>query len=230
MNKSDDISLLAAAIVKAQPMVEGAKKGSVNPHFRSKYADLGSVWDAVSEALEKNDLAVSQFPDETAQGLPALTTMLIHKSGQWISATYPLISVKQDPQGFASAQTYARRYGLASVMGVIAEDDDGEGASRSAKPSQKDAIHGTSTLKAPVAAEAYAPMEITTDKATTDKATNAKAWALREIPRIKTLGKDDLDKFSDRFKKAREELKVLDSKTSIELEKALADRLETLFA
>jgi len=186
MNKSDDISLLAAAIVKAQPMVEGAKKGSVNPHFRSKYADLGSVWDAVSEALEKNDLAVSQFPDETAQGLPALTTMLIHKSGQWISATYPLISVKQDPQGFASAQTYARRYGLASVMGVIAEDDDGEGASRSAKPSQKDAIHGTSTLKAPVAAEAYAP-EV--------PSLTPKIWLQNAAKDVAIMGREELDDF-----------------------------------
>lgn len=223
MNKSPEINELAAALVKAQPMVEGAKKGSVNPHFRSKYADLGSVWDAISEALEANGLAISQFPDETSQGLPALTTMLIHKSGQWLSATYPLISVKQDPQGFASAQTYARRYGLGAVMGVIAEDDDGEGASRPAKPTLKEAIHGPSTLKIPVAADAYAPVDA-------DKAANAKAWALREVPRIKTMGKDDLDKFSERFKKAREELKVLDAKTSVELEKALADRLEALFA
>lgn len=135
MNKSDDISLLAVALVKAQPMIDGAKKDSLNPHFKSKYADLGSVWDAVSDALSANDLAVSQFPDETSQGMPALTTMLIHKSGQWIGATYPLISVKQDPQGFASALTYARRYGLSSVLGVVGEDDDGEGASRAPKPS-----------------------------------------------------------------------------------------------
>ena len=96
------------------------------------------------------------------------------------------------------------------------------------KPSQKDAIHGPSTLKAPVAAEVYAPAGY--PGVTPEKAANAKAWALREIPRIKTLNKADLDTFTERFKKAREELKVLDSKTSVELEKALADRLEALFA
>ena len=135
MRSSDDISKLAAALVRAQPMVEGAKKDAVNPFFKSKYADLASVWEAVQPALEKNGLAVTQLIDEAAAGGPALTTMLIHESGQWISGIYPLAVAKADAQGYGSAISYARRYGLAALMGVLAEDDDGNAATRAPKPS-----------------------------------------------------------------------------------------------
>lgn len=217
MQKSDDISLLSAALVKAQPMVEGAKKDSFNPGFKSKYADLESVWEAVRPALEANDLAITQFPDQTVAGLPALTTILVHKSGQWICGTYPLISAKADPQGFMSALTYGRRGGISSVMGVLAEDDDGTAASKPPKPSTPK----PASVEGPKAPPAMPDA---------GRAAAAKSWALGEIPRIKNMDKATLDKFCDRFKKTRDELKLLDGKTSVELEKALTDRLEELFA
>lgn len=222
MNRSDQLDSLGAALSKAQAAIKVAAKDANNPFFKSQYADLPAVWAACQKALTDNGLSFTQVPDfDDANAW--LETMILHSSGQWISGRYPVRPVKNDPQGMGSAMTYARRYALAAMVGVVAgdEDDDGNAASGHTKPTQREAIHGPSTLKAPVAADAYAPVE--------DKAANAKAWALREIPRIKTLGKDDLDKFSERFKKARDELKVLDPKTSVELEKALADRLEELF-
>ncbi len=222
MNKSDDITALAAALGLAQPTIKVALMDSTNPFFKSKYADLGSVWDAVRDALSANKLSVCQLPDHIGQE-PALTTMLIHASGQWISATYPLMVTDKDhtPQGYGSALTYARRYGLSALLGVIADtDDDGNAASGRGKPTQREAIHGASTLKAPAAVEIMP----------SGKRDGARAWALGEIPRIKAFDRASLDKFCERFKKAREELKTLDPKTSIELEKALDDRLEQLFA
>lgn len=222
MQKSDSISALAAALVLAQPMVEGAKKTANNPHFGKKYADLESVWDAVRPALEAHDLAVTQFPDQTVTGAPALTTILVHKSGQWICGTYPLISSKNDPQGFMSALTYGRRGGISSVMGVLAEDDDGNAASKPPKPS-------VAPPKQP-GGELYAPERVTVpEKPATDRAAAAKSWALGEIHRIKTMDKAALDKFSDRFAKTLAELKTLDSKTSVEIEKAIGDRYTALF-
>jgi len=230
MNRSDQLDALGAALSKAQAAIKVAAKDANNPFFKSQYADLPAVWAACQKALTDNGLSFTQVPDfDDANAW--LETMILHSSGQWISGRYPVRPVKNDPQGMGSAMTYARRYALAAMVGVVAgdEDDDGNAASGHTKPTQREAIHGPSTLKTPVASDAYAPPDVK-PLVTTDKAANAKAWALREIPRIKTLGKDDLDKFSERFKNAREELKVLDPKTSVELEKALNDRLEALFA
>lgn len=140
MNRSDSIVKLAAALVKAQPEFEPATKDATNPFFKSKYADLGAVWDAVGATLSKHGLAVSQFPDNIA-GVPALTTVLVHESGEWMEATYPLIVADKErtPQGYGSAQTYSRRYGLAAVLGVVSEEDEdgNHGSGRSpARPSQ----------------------------------------------------------------------------------------------
>lgn len=141
MIMSDSIKNLSPAIVKAMPMVKTALKDSTNPFFKSKYADLGSVWDAIRDALTTNGLAIIQMPDCVGEA-PALTTTLIHgPSGEWISATYPLMVTDKEctPQGYGSALTYARRYGLSAVMGVIAdEDDDGNAASKRAAPSKAD--------------------------------------------------------------------------------------------
>ncbi len=137
MNTSETIMDLAAALVKAMPVVKTAKMDCTNPFFKSKYADLSAVWDAVREALKDNGLTVAQFPDQTMTGEPALTTVLLHGSGEWISGTYPLCVTDKEstPQGYGSAMTYARRYGLSAVLGVIAdEDDDGNAASARAKP------------------------------------------------------------------------------------------------
>lgn len=226
MNKSDDISLLATAMVKAQPQVKTALMDSVNPFFKSKYADLGAVWDAVREALQSNGLTVTQFPDNL-NNEPALTTMLIHESGQWLAGTYPLMVTDKEhtPQGYGSALTYARRYGLSAVMGVIADtDDDGNAASGKQKPSQRDAIHTPHTMKpdAKGAAELYAPSNV---QATANGTLTPQAWAQMGIERVngfKTL--QDLDAFEKKFAAKIVQIAPLVPDLHASLVSAMADR------
>lgn len=126
---------LAAALCKAQQQIEGAKKDSTNPHFKNKYADLGSVWEACKSALVANGLSVAQFGRLTEHG-PALVTRLLHSSGEFIDGEIPLLNGKGDMQGLGSALTYARRYGLAAMVGVSPEDDDGNAASEKREPAK----------------------------------------------------------------------------------------------
>lgn len=130
MNTSETIDKIAPAFVKAQAACNGAKKSSNNPHFKSKYADLSAVWDACEGALEVNKLSVLQGLGEVIDGKMQIETMLLHESGQWIKSLASIPLPKADPQGYGSASTYARRYTLAALMGIVQEDDDGNAASR----------------------------------------------------------------------------------------------------
>lgn len=127
MPQSQEIKDLALALSKAQAEITGAVKDSKNPFFKSNYADLESVWSAIRGPLTKNQLCVIQTTEiqGTATGI---VTTLAHSSGQWIQGFYPLSPIKQDPQGIGSAMTYARRYALAAMVGVVQVDDDGEAA------------------------------------------------------------------------------------------------------
>lgn len=127
MQQSDSIAALAAALAKAQGAIKGAAKDRVNPGFRSKYADLASVWDACRKQLSDNGLAVIQTTDEADDAVVVVTT-LAHSSGEWISGRLKLRPVKADPQGMGSALTYARRYALSAIVGIAPDDDDGEAA------------------------------------------------------------------------------------------------------
>ena len=133
MLKSETIGELAKALVKAQHAMDKAKKGSINPFFKSKYADLASVWEACKDHLADNGLSIVQTNDiignnETALEGVVVETTLRHTSGEWISGRLAMKPTKADPQGIGSAITYARRYALAAMVGVCPEDDDAEGA------------------------------------------------------------------------------------------------------
>lgn len=132
MDKSDTITELAKALAKAQAAIEPATKSSENPHFRSKYADLSSVWAACRKPLTDNGLSVVQMPvDAPTPDSVALTTLLLHTSGEYISSTVSAPLTKKDAQGIGSALTYLRRYALSAIIGVVADDDDdGNAASR----------------------------------------------------------------------------------------------------
>jgi ERF superfamily len=122
---------LFAALAKAQGEIQSAKKDSLNPHFKSKYADLASVWDACREPLSRNELSVVQVV-RMSQGQLVLRTILGHSSGEEAPySDFPILAQRQDSQSIGSAMTYARRYSLAALVGVAPEDDDGEGAGRS---------------------------------------------------------------------------------------------------
>ncbi len=137
MNKSDQINELASALAKAQGAIKGAIKDTANPFFKSKYADLSSVWDACRDQLAANGLAVIQTPCQSDSGGIGIETMLAHSSGQWVSSQYSMPVAKLDAQGVGSAITYARRYALAAMVGVAPEDDDGNSATGKPAPEVK---------------------------------------------------------------------------------------------
>jgi len=130
MNKSESIKNLAVAMCKAQGEMGGAHKGANNPFFKSKYADLGSVVEAVKEPFTNNGLSYVQFPIEEG-GRIGVETILMHDSGEWLSNSFTVQLSKQDAQGAGSAITYCRRYGLQAIAGIPSEDDDGNAASKS---------------------------------------------------------------------------------------------------
>jgi hypothetical protein len=138
MEHSDKIDQLAAALVQLQSELEAAPKNADNPYFKSRYADLNAVWNTVRKPLAKWGLAVTQIGGQSGDGTLALTTMLIHTSGQYVAGTMTLPLTKLTPQEAGSAVTYARRYGLSAILGLVTEkDDDAEGAmKRNAKPPQ----------------------------------------------------------------------------------------------
>lgn len=127
MNQSENINELATALSKAQSIMEAALKDATNPFFKSKYANLESVWSAARPALCANGLCIIQTTEEMGDKT-VLVTMLAHSSGQWIKSRLPLNPSKNDAQGMGSAMSYARRYSLSAMVGVVAEDDDGESA------------------------------------------------------------------------------------------------------
>lgn len=138
MLKSEQINELAAALAKAQGQIEGAKKSSSNPFFKSKYADLAECWNTCREALTANEISVIQMPEEINEnGRLNITTMLAHSSGQYISSTLTMTVTKLDPQAIGSAITYGRRYALAAMVGLAQEDDDGEKAMARQKKKDK---------------------------------------------------------------------------------------------
>lgn len=126
---SDQLAQLGAALALAQNEIEAASKDSLNPHFKSRYADLASVWEACRKALCKNGLAVLQPVSADGSQRVTVTTILLHKSGEWIAGDLTLAAAQATPQAIGSAITYGRRYGLASMVGVAPdEEDDGEAA------------------------------------------------------------------------------------------------------
>ena len=124
MNSSANLKELASALSKAQAILQVAKKGSENPFFHSKYADLLSVWTACREALTINGLSIVQVIDIANDGKAFLETILLHESGEWITGRLPLLAIKQDPQAQGSAISYARRYSLSAIIGLCTEEDD----------------------------------------------------------------------------------------------------------
>jgi len=150
--QSPTIGKLAEALAAAQGEITGARKDSSNPFFKSKYADLASVWDACREHLSKNGLSVIQTTyvgqrsrteteifdqktertkKETSEVIPVvLVTMLAHSSGEWIQGVLEMLPKDNSPQAIGSCISYARRYALSAIVGVAQVDDDANSATR----------------------------------------------------------------------------------------------------
>ena len=125
MRTSEQIEEIAGALAKAQAEVKNPSFNRINPHFKSKYADLGEVLSAVRPALSKHGIAIMQMTDVTDTGI-VLHTRLTHTSGQWIEGVYP-VSPMGTHQQMGAALTYAKRQALSAIVGVAGEDDtDGE--------------------------------------------------------------------------------------------------------
>jgi hypothetical protein len=121
---------IASALVKAQKAFAPALKDSSNPFFKTKYADLSSCIKAVIDALNDNGIALIQNCHPCDDGV-SIETMFIHESGETINCgVLHVPAAKNDPQGYGSALTYARRYSLMAACGIAPEDDDGNAASK----------------------------------------------------------------------------------------------------
>lgn len=153
MKRSESIKNLAVSLNKAQALIDVAGFDKVNPHFKNRYASLGAVWSAIRKPLQDNGLSVSQGFSGNEIGCTCITT-LMHTSGEWIEFEFPMILDKQNMQGFGSAATYARRYSLAALLGVVSdEDDDGEAAVDVKKSATKGPIEKVRAVQSAVEAD-----------------------------------------------------------------------------
>jgi hypothetical protein len=134
MNSSTTIKELATALAKAQAEMKNPTFDSTNPHFRNKFASLSAVREAVTPILAKHGISITQFP-KTGEGVAGCVNRLMHASGEWIEEECLLPLDKNNAQGAGSCITYARRYSLQGIAGVVAEeDDDANAASAPGKP------------------------------------------------------------------------------------------------
>lgn len=158
---SDELGELAPALVLAQSKFENAKKSTKNEFFNSRYADLAAVWDSVRKPLSDNGLCVVQSC-RNDDGQLVLDTFLLHKSGQWMRSSIPIVAIRKvkkgygkdavtleelsnDPQAVGSALKYYRRYALEAILGIASEDDDAEAAMGRGQHKQQPVSHETKT-------------------------------------------------------------------------------------
>lgn len=157
MRTSDQLDQLATALAAAQAEMKNATLNKVNPHFKSKYADLAQIRDAVTPALAKHGIAVAQGTDTTDGGI-VVVTRLLHKSGQWMESRFPISYDK--PQAMGSAYTYARRYSLSAMCAISADEDDDANAAND-KPV-------ASMANSPITAEQFRTLREMIDQTGTD--------------------------------------------------------------
>ena len=141
-------SKIASAFIKAKKAFGLALKDKINPAFRSKYADLGACLEAVDSALLENGIALYQETFEVDSGV-MVETVMIHESGETIRCgKLHVPASKQDPQGYGSALTYARRYSLMAACGIAPEDDDGNAGSEATRRAEAKRIADEASKKA----------------------------------------------------------------------------------
>lgn len=210
MKTSDTINELATALAAAQAEMKNATLNKINPHFKSKYADLAGIRDTVTPALTKHGLAIVQGTDTTETGI-VVVTRLIHKSGQWMESRFPIAYDK--PQTMGSAYTYARRYSLSAMCSISADEDDDANAANDkpvhAKPEVMPSVNGTHGASKAANRSVYDAFVKAIRNAPTIKA--LADWHKTNVAEIDKLPADWLD-----------ELRLEYSDRKAELEKALA--------
>lgn len=134
-SQSEEIKDLVAALSKAQGMMKPAIFNRVNPHFKNRYADFTSCMDSCRDPLSNNGLSVMQYC-ETINDKLMLVTMLAHISGQWIKSYFPLSPKSMESQAVGSAMTYAKRYSLSALLGIVSDDEDDDGEASHGRTAQ----------------------------------------------------------------------------------------------
>lgn len=146
--QSEQTNELVAALLLAQMAMEPVKKERENPFFHSKYADLSACWQSLLPFREQG-IVITQSPMEAPDGFILLDTQLTHTSGQWMRSRLKMRVAKDDPQGYGSALTYARRYALGCMTGLVTEeDDDGNVASMPTFTPERPAMKATAAKPA----------------------------------------------------------------------------------
>jgi len=126
--RSETIKELVTALTAFQGKMTAVRKDSINPFYKSKYASLDTIWETIRKPLSENGLSIAQTIN-LIEGKRVLETTLYHISGEWISGVQLVNPVRDDPQALGSAISYARRYSLSAMLGIVAdEDDDAESA------------------------------------------------------------------------------------------------------
>lgn len=248
MIKSESIAKIAPAFFKAQISFKTALKDSSNPYYKSKYADLASVWGAVKEALEANQLLVTQSTGQHPDGVIVYTYLIHAPSAEFIGSELLMRASKKmdddtyvplhDPQAYGSLISYGRRYSLAALLGVITDDDDAESAMGRNKPkagtpepkagsTAADDFFGQSKQSAKETPQGQSPM-------TMDEAKEKIGEVFEGSQEVKDMSNDPAYKIKNEFDKAKTvaELKTVwrNNKSIIEkLTKADQDKL-TVYA
>lgn len=157
---TENLNELAAALSAAQAEMKPAAMSGRNPHFKSKYATLADILDACRGPLTKHGLAVAQLPVNGEYGI-GVTTVLMHKSGQSVESTFFVPAQQNTPQGIGSALSYLRRYGLAAMVGVVADDDDDGNAASARRDTRQAAAEAVEAerviIPPPVNGNGHAP-------------------------------------------------------------------------
>lgn len=208
MRTSEHINELATALAKAQAEMKNAKLNKVNPHFKSRYADLAEIRDTVTPALSKNGIAVVHGLDTAENGI-AVVTRLIHASGQWVESRFPVAYDK--PQTMGSAITYGRRYNLSAIANISADDDDDANAANEkapvphAKPEAMPSVNGTPGASKAASRAAYEKMISTIRNAATLRALGD--WYEANVKAIDALPPDWLDQLRMEYVDRQSDLK-----------------------
>ena len=209
MTHSESLSELAPALAKAQAAMKPAVMDCENNQFGSWYAGLSSIMDAVREPLADHGFAVVQGVG-TGEGTVKVTTMIVHSSNQWIASELALpFGERATPQAIGSLITYGRRYGLAGLLGVVADaDEDGNAAEASSKATPAAAVRNTANLAAAAGESGPDPYEWrgSITKIEVQEGTNAKGkWQLHRV----FIGDKAASTFDSKIGSAAEALRKL---------------------
>jgi len=203
---SENTAKLDAALAKAQGEITAAIKDSPNPAFKTKYADLGAVMEAIRPALAKHAISITQWPIHSTDNRVHMVTRIAH-DGEWMRATFSMPVQKQDAHGYGSIVTYLRRYCIASAIGVITDvDDDGNAAAgRPAAPPAMPSVNGTPGASKAGSRPAYEKMIAAIRGASTLRALDE--WYKANVAEIDKLPVEWLDELRMEYVDRQSDLK-----------------------